>query len=92
MKNDFSDNLKCLLLDNLSLSRGNLDTPVFFTNFTYENLVNHFPPFVLHCTPLCTEGSLSRGQKEGLALDLGCAALAIRGQKVDVKVPLLKQG
>ncbi|XP_050733568.1 uncharacterized protein LOC127007073 isoform X2 [Eriocheir sinensis] len=38
------------------------------------------------------EGSLSRGQKEGLALDLGCAALAIRGQKVDVKLPLLKQG
>ncbi|XP_063875433.1 uncharacterized protein LOC135108404 isoform X2 [Scylla paramamosain] len=38
------------------------------------------------------EGSLGRNQKEGLALDLGCAALAIKGQKVDVKLPLLKQG
>ena len=39
------------------------------------------------------EGSLgSRSLKDGLALDLGCAALAIKGQKVDVKLPLLKQG
>ncbi|XP_071518248.1 uncharacterized protein hwt isoform X2 [Panulirus ornatus] len=30
--------------------------------------------------------------KSGLALDLGCAAMAIKGEKVDVKLPLMKQG
>ncbi|KAK7072536.1 hypothetical protein SK128_014562 [Halocaridina rubra] len=30
--------------------------------------------------------------KSGLALDLGCAALAIKGEKVETKIPLMKQG
>ncbi|XP_069159339.1 serine-rich adhesin for platelets isoform X2 [Procambarus clarkii] len=30
--------------------------------------------------------------KSGLALDLGCAAMAIKGEKVDVNLPLMKQG
>ncbi|XP_064085813.1 uncharacterized protein LOC135200965 isoform X1 [Macrobrachium nipponense] len=30
--------------------------------------------------------------KSGLALDLGCAALAIKGESVDVKLPLMRQG
>lgn len=58
-------------------------------------IMDHFSsilPFILTIPLVYTEGSLSRGQKEGLALDLGCAALAIKGQKVDVKLPLLKQG
>lgn len=38
-----------------------------------------------------TDAIHNRG-KSGLALDLGCAAMAIKGEKVDVKLPLMKQG
>ena len=59
----------------------------YISLFTFVVVSNFYFHFFLH-----PEGSLGRNQKEGLALDLGCAALAIKGQKVDVKLPLLKQG
>ncbi|XP_042229731.1 uncharacterized protein LOC121871460 isoform X2 [Homarus americanus] len=43
-------------------------------------------------TPKFRNNDASNRGKSGLALDLGCAAMAIKGEKVDVKLPLMKQG
>ncbi|XP_047489226.1 uncharacterized protein LOC125039402 isoform X1 [Penaeus chinensis] len=44
-------------------------------------------------TPKLRNKDLFGGKaKSGLALDLGCAAMAIKGEKVDTNLPLMKQG